>query len=68
MPSSLVAPIRDKDARAHVAEAPPLRETPHQLYVIELQGRVEAAALPEKLASQRDAVSGSGGECSLEDS
>jgi hypothetical protein len=66
MPSSLVAPIRDKDARAHVAEAPPLREAPHRLYVVELQGRVEAAALLEQLASQRDTVSG--GERSLEDS
>ena len=46
-----VAPIRDKDARAHVAETPPLREAPHQLYVIELQGGVEAAALLEQVAS-----------------
>jgi len=57
-----VAPIGDEGAGVHDAEAPPLREAPHQLYVVELQGRVEAAALLEQLASQGDAVSGSGGE------
>ena len=61
-----VAPIGDQDVRAHETEARPLREAPHQLYVVELQGWVEAATLPEQLAPQRDTVSGSGGECFLE--
>src|SRR5215211_3400617 len=60
-----VAPVGDEDAPAHNAEALTLREAPHQLYVVELQGWVEAAALPEQLASQRDTVSSSGGECSF---
>jgi hypothetical protein len=61
-----VSPIGDQDVRVHEPEAPSLREAPHQLYIVELQGWVEAATLPEQLAPQRDSVPGSGGECSLE--
>jgi hypothetical protein len=61
-----VSPIGDQDVRVHEPEAPSLREAPHQLYIVELQGWVEAATLPEQLAPQRDSMPGSGGECSLE--
>src|SRR5215207_1738659 len=55
-PLLFVAPIGDEDPLLHDAEAAPPGETPDQLYVVELQRRVEAAALPEDLPPDRDAV------------
>ena len=42
------------------------REAPDQLYVVEIEGRVEAFARPEDLAPDREAVPSAGGQRALE--
>ena len=45
-----VAPVGDEDPLLHDAETAPFREAPDQLYVVELEGRVEAIAVPKDVS------------------
>src|SRR4028119_1207480 len=62
----LVAPVGDEDLLFDDAEAAAPGEASDQLYIVELEEGVEAPALAEQPAPDRDAGPGAGGKRALE--